>query len=80
MIIFSFFHHNIICNKKINEGKLTINGEEGYALIDKENKKISLLSLLTNDILDKEYNSSFPTNYNEISNYYRNILNYNCSF
>ena len=31
-------------------------------------------------ILDKEYNSSFPTNYNEISNYYRNILNYNCSF
>ena len=66
--------------KKINEGKLTINDEEGYALIDKENKKISLLSLLTNDILDKEYNSSFPTNYNEISNYYRNILKYNCSF
>ena len=66
--------------KKINEGKLTINGEEGYALIDKENKQISLLSLLTNDILDKEYNSSFPTSYNEISNYYRNILKYNCSF
>lgn len=66
--------------KKINEGKLTINDEEGYALIDKENKQISLLSLLTNDILDKEYNSSFPTNYNEISNYYRNILKYNCSF
>ena len=66
--------------KKINEGKLTINGEEGYALIDKENKQISLLSFLTNDILDKEYNSSFPTSYNEISNYYRNILKYNCSF
>ncbi|MGN1378996.1 MAG: hypothetical protein ACI4XR_01180 [Bacilli bacterium] len=71
-------YDNII--KKINDGKITINGEEGYALIDKENKQISLLSFLTSDILDKEYNSSFPTNYNEISNYYRNILKYNCSF
>lgn len=71
-------YNNMI--NKIKDGKITINDEEGYALIDKENKQISLLSFLTSDILDKEYNSTFPTNYNEISNYYRNILKYNCSF
>ncbi len=65
---------------KIENGVLSIGDDKGYALIDYSKKSITLVKILQNDILDQEYGSSFPTSYNEISNYYRNKLKFDCKF
>lgn len=65
---------------KIVDGVLSIEDDKGYALIDYSKKTITLVKMLENDILDQEYGSTFPTSYNEISNYYRNKLKFDCTF
>ena len=65
---------------KIEGGILSIDDDKGYALIDYSKRTITLVKMLQSDILDQEYGSSFPTSYNEISNYYRNKLKFDCTF
>ena len=65
--------------RTINDGILTIDDTKGYAILDYDNNEITLAQLLTTDILDKEYNGSFPKSYSMISNYYRNTQKYTCS-
>ncbi len=65
---------------KIDNGILSIDDDKGYALIDYSKRTITLVKMLQSDILDQEYGSSFPTSYNEISNYYRNKLKFDCTF
>lgn len=65
---------------KIEGGILSIDDDRGYALIDYSKRTITLVKMLQSDILDQEYGSSFPTSYNEISNYYRNKLKFDCTF
>lgn len=71
-------YSNII--ETINNGTIKINENEGNAILDYQNKKITILKDLPKETLDSEYGGSFPTTYSEVSNYYRNSLKYTCSF
>lgn len=71
-------YSNII--ETINNGTIKINENEGNAILDYTNKKITILKDLPKETLDSEYGGSFPTTYSEVSNYYRNSLKYTCSF
>ena len=62
------------------DGTIKINENEGNAILDYQNKKITILKDLSKETLDSEYGGSFPTTYSEVSNYYRNSLKYTCSF
>lgn len=62
------------------DGTIKINENEGNAILDYQNKKITILKDLPKETLDSEYGGSFPTTYSEVSNYYRNSLKYTCSF
>lgn len=62
------------------DGNIKINENEGNAILDYTNKKITILKDLPKETLDSEYGGSFPTTYSEVSNYYRNSLKYTCSF
>ena len=68
-------YSNII--ETINNGTIKINEN---AILDYQNKKITILKDLPKETLDSEYGGSFPTTYSEVSNYYRNSLKYTCSF
>ena len=70
-------YSNII--ETINNGTIKINENEGNAILDYQNKKITILKDLPKETLDSEYGGSFPTTYSEVSNYYRNSLKYTCS-
>lgn len=71
-------YSNII--ETINNGTIKINENEGNAILDYQNKKITILKDLPKETLDSEYGGSFPLTYSEVSNYYRNSLKYTCSF
>lgn len=71
-------YSNII--ETINDGTIKINENEGNAILDYQNKKITILKDLPKETLDSEYGGSFPLTYSEVSNYYRNSLKYTCSF
>lgn len=62
------------------DGNIKINDNEGYAILDYTNKKITILKDLTNETLNNEFNGTFPSSYSDVSNYYRNSLKYTCSF
>ena len=62
------------------DGTIKINENEGNAILDYQNKKITILKDLPKETLDSEYGGSFPTTYSEVCNYYRNSLKYTCSF
>lgn len=62
------------------DGTIKINENEGNAILDYTNKKITILKDLPKETLDSEYGGFFPTTYSEVSNYYRNSLKYTCSF
>lgn len=64
----------------VTNGTIKINENEGNAILDYQNKKITILKDLPKETLDSEYGGSFPTTYSEVSNYYRNSLKYTCSF
>jgi len=63
----------------INGGRLIINGNEGYALIDNVNMQLKIVSILSNEVLGSEYGSELPKAYNDINSYYRNTKKYSCS-
>ena len=71
-------YSNVI--ETINDGIIKINENEGNAILDYQNKKITILKELSKETLDSEYGSEFPSTYGEISDYYRNNLKYTCSF
>ena len=71
-------YSNII--ETITNGTIKINENEGNAILDYQNKKITILKDLPKETLDSEYGGTFPLTYSEVSNYYRNSLKYTCSF
>lgn len=64
----------------VNNGTIKINENEGNAILDYTNKKITILKDLPTETLNSEYGGTFPSTYSEVSNYYRNSLKYTCSF
>ena len=64
----------------VTNGTIKINENEGNAILDYTNKKITILKDLPTETLNSEYGGTFPSTYSEVSNYYRNSLKYTCSF
>lgn len=65
--------------KTIKDGKITLNDINGYAVFSDKTMTINVILDLTQDTLDKEYGSTFPTTYADISKYYKTAKNYKCS-
>jgi len=63
----------------VSEGMITIDGKTGIALQDYEMLTIKVVQNLSKDILNEEYGRTFPTQYNQIQNYYKETKKYSCS-
>ena len=64
---------------QIDNGQISIDNNSGLAITDNVHNTLKIVTVLSNEVLTKEYGRTFPTNYSEINSYYRNTKKYSCS-
>ena len=72
------YYYNYVSQIDSN-GFLNLNSTSGYALIDNYMKSISIVTENNYEVLDKEYNGEFPSDFGSIKSYYEN-KSYTCNF
>ena len=66
--------------ENVVDGIYTSGDISGNAVVDLTNNKITIVKLLTDEILKKEFNITFPDFYFEGMSLYSEVKNYSCTF
>ena len=70
----------IIAVNSITNGEFTNSDISGKAIVDLYSNKITIVQKLTSEILDSEYEGTFPSSFDDIDSYYMFHKDYNCVF
>jgi len=63
----------------MQNGETTIDGHQGFALIDNVNKTIEIIRTISHSEIESEIGNSLSTSYRDIGNFYRRSKGYTCS-